>query len=88
MFWISSYAVVAVVSAVAVFLLTEWFRTPGVPAPEHTAWYAAIAGLLWPVVLVGIAQWGLIAAVASRLRRTAPPVEAVSEPRVLQSAAR
>ena len=88
MLWMYSYAAVAVVAAIAVFLLAEWVRSPHVPAPEHAGFYAAIAGLLWPVVIVGIAQWGLIAAVASRLRRTARPVEAASAQRVLQAAAR
>ena len=56
MLWMYSYAAVAVVAAIAVFLLAEWVRSPHVPAPEHAGFYAAIAGLLWPVVIVGIAR--------------------------------
>lgn len=88
MFWISSYAVVAMVSAVAVFLLAEWLREPGVPAPNHPGRFAVIAGLLWPVLAVGIAQWGLIAAVAARLGETARPAGADGSRGIPQPAAR
>lgn len=71
--WISLYAGVTVVAAIAVFLLAEWLRTPSDPAPDNAGRYAliAVAALLWPVLVVGLAQWGLIAMVASRLRRSA-----------------
>lgn len=82
------YAAVAVVAAVAVFLLAEWLRLPGVPAPDNPARYALVAGLLWPVLLVGVAQWAMIAAVASRMRRVAPPVRAVATRGIPQPTAR
>jgi hypothetical protein len=88
MMWRSLYAAVAVIAALAVFLLAEWSRMPGVPAPDNPGRYALLAGLLWPVLVLGIAQWGLIAMVASRLRRTARPVPAVSPRRDLQPSAR
>ena len=81
MLWMSVYAAVAVVAAIAVFLLAEWLRMPGGPAPDNPARYAVIAGLLWPVVVLGIAQWGLIAMVAARPRRSVRPVPAAVSPR-------
>ena len=99
--WISVYAAAAVVVAIAAVVLAGRFRTPGVPAPDNPSLYAVLAGLLWPVVLVGVAQWALIAAVAERMRREpaaapvrrapAPAPMRVRAPRtagILQSAAR
>ncbi len=86
--WMSVYAAVAVVAAIAVFLLADWLRMPGGPAPDEPGRYAVVAGLLWPVLVLGIAQWGLIAMVAARLRRRARPVHAVSPRIALQPSAR
>ena len=74
--WISLYAAVAVVVAVAAPMLAERLRTPGVPAPNNPSLYAVLAGLLWPVLLVGVAQWAAIAAVARRMRRAPAPAPA------------
>lgn len=82
------YAAVAIVAAVAIFLLAEWLRMPGVPAPDNPALLAIVAGLLWPVLLVGAAQWAVIAGVASRMRRTAPAVRVVSAPGIPQPTSR
>ena len=94
MMWIGVYAAVAIVVAIAAFLLAERLRTPGVPAPDNPGRYAVLAGLLWPVVLVGVAQWALIAAVAERLRRAPAPARRATSPMraprtagILQSAA-
>ena len=95
--WISLYAAVAAVVAIAAFMLAERLRSPGVPAPDNQSLYAVLAGFLWPVVLVGVAQWAVIAAVAGRMRRAAapapvrratPPVRARRTAGILQSAAR
>ena len=71
--WISLYAGVTVVAAIAVFLLAERLRTPSDPALDNPGRYGvvAVAALLWPVLVLGLAQWGLVATVASRLRRSA-----------------
>jgi hypothetical protein len=61
------YAALAVVAAVVVFLLGEWLREPEIAAPDCVGRCAIAAGLLWPVIVVGIGQWGLIAAVQSWL---------------------
>lgn len=70
MFWVGAYAVVAVLAAAGIFLLTESRRQPGVAAPDRPGLCAVIAGLLWPVLVLGIAEWGLIAAIQYRLCRT------------------
>jgi hypothetical protein len=69
MFWIALYGIVALAVAVIALVVAEWVREPGAPAPEHPGFFAALAGLLWPAVLIGLAQWGLIAAAASPERR-------------------
>ena len=51
--------------AVIALLVAEWVLKPGAPAPEHPGFFAALAGLLWPAVIIGLVQWGLIAAAAS-----------------------
>ncbi len=73
------YAVVSVIVAVAAFLVSEWIREPGVPAPDRPGAVAAVAGILWPVLLIGAAQWALVAAAHRRLRRQ---VSSVPDPRV------
>lgn len=67
MVFLSVYAALAIVSAVAVFLLAEWLRKPGAPASGCQGRCAIAAGLLWPVIALGVAQWGLIVAVQSWL---------------------
>ncbi len=88
MMWMSVYAVAGVAAAIAVFLAAEWLRMPGVPAPDNPGRYAIAAGLIWPILLLGIAQWGLIAMVAARMRRSARPVSVATPQRVPQPTAR
>lgn len=60
MFGIASYLAVAVITAVAAFLIAEWTRQPGARAADHPGRAAMAAGLLWPVVLVGVAQCAVV----------------------------
>ena len=69
---IASYLTVAAVVAVAAFLLAEWIRRPGARAPDHPARVAVVAGLLWPMVVLGLAQWALVVAVHKRRRAPGP----------------
>ncbi len=85
MVWIAVYSALAIVAAAAVFLVAEWNRVPGVPAPEGPGRYAVVAGFIWPVLIVGVAQWGLIAAVQTRMRRS---TRRVPEPQAPQPALR
>ena len=60
MFWIAFYGVLAVAFAVTTFLAAEWIREHGAPAPDYPGLLAIVTGLLWPVVVTGAAQFGLI----------------------------
>jgi len=73
MVWIAFYAALAMVTATAVFLLADRLREPGVPTPHRPGRWAMVAGLLWPVLVVGLAQCGLIVIVRKRLRRATRP---------------
>ena len=76
MMWIGVYAALATVAAVAVYLLAEWHRDPGVPAPDRPGLCAVAAGLLWPLLVLGIAQWGLVVAVQAWLCKATRPADA------------
>lgn len=73
MIWLSLYAAAALVIGAALFVLAAFGRAPGNPAPQHPAVCALVAGALWPVLLIGAAQCGLILAVCHRLCRAAAP---------------
>ena len=79
MFWIALYGIVALAVAVIALLVAEWVREPGAPAREHPGFFAALAGLLWPAVIIGLVQWGLIAAAASPERRSNAVADTVDD---------
>ncbi|MGI9124376.1 MAG: hypothetical protein ACR2JM_06445 [Mycobacterium sp.] len=66
--WIALYGAVAVVTVAAVFVIGEWIRQPGIPAPDRPGVTALIAGALWPVVAVGLLELGLLALLRSAYR--------------------
>ncbi|MFM9034146.1 MAG: hypothetical protein ACKOQ4_07635 [Mycobacterium sp.] len=67
------YLAVALLCAAAVFLFAEWSREPGIAAPDNPGVLALVAGLLWPILVIGIAQLAGIAAARARIRaRTGP----------------
>jgi hypothetical protein len=68
------YLLIAVMASIAAFLFSEWLRRPGAPAPDHPGLVAALAGLLWPVLAVGLAQWALVAALHRQVRSEAVAV--------------
>ncbi len=63
------YMAVAAIAAVAAFLLAESIREQGETAPDRPVGvaFAAVAGLLWPVLAIGLVQWLLIAALHRHL---------------------
>lgn len=61
------YLVVAAAVAMATFLLSEWVRLPGASAPDHLGLMAVAAGLLWPVLAVGLAQFALVSAIHRKI---------------------
>ncbi len=77
------YLIISMIVATAAFLASEWIRLPGAPAPDHTGALAVVAGLLWPVLAIGLVQWFLLAAVHRKLRvRVAPVARIPDEVRV------
>ena len=63
---ITGYTTVAIAVAVAALMFAEWVRDPGATAPDGPGALAIVAGLLWPVLAIGLMQWLLIAGCASR----------------------
>jgi hypothetical protein len=61
------YLVGALITAGATFALAKHWRDVRQPA-AHLAALSVVAGALWPVVVVGALQVGLIAALVSVLR--------------------
>ena len=58
--WIALYGVAAVTAAVATFLVAGRMREPGAPAPDNAGRFAALAGVLWPLMVMGAAQVGIL----------------------------
>ena len=56
MFWCGIYLAVAVAVAIAAFVAGNWVRPKDVDAPDHPGTTSAVAGALWPVVIVGITE--------------------------------
>lgn len=71
--WIAGYGGLTLCVATAVFLLAEWFREPGAPAARRPGFFAASIGLMWPLLLLGLMEVFLIAAIQSRSTATARP---------------
>lgn len=77
MFGIAYYLIIASTVAVAVFLLGEWMREPGSRAADHPGRVALVAGLLWPVVAIGLAQCALVMLAANRWGGRPAPVTGI-----------
>ncbi len=73
MMWIILYAATALVVGVALFVLAEFRREPGTPAPQWPGACAMAAGFLWPALLVGAVQCVLVVAVGRRVGHAASP---------------
>ncbi len=76
---IAFYLVVSLIVATAAFLASEWIRLPGAPAPDHIGALAVVAGLLWPVLAIGLVQWALLAVVHRKLRLRVVPVARIPD---------
>lgn len=80
---IAFYLFISMIFAISAFLASEWIRLPGAPAPDHPGGLAVVAGLLWPVLAIGLVQWALLAVVHRQIRlRVAPAVQIPDEVRV------
>ena len=60
MSWYGAYFVVAALVATATFVAAGWFREEHVAAPDHSGVMSAVAGMLWPVMLIGVSEAALL----------------------------
>lgn len=74
--WVSGYFAMAVLVAAIALVAAGWFRDVHVAAPDRPGVTAAVAGLLWPIVLVGIVELlaviGLRSSLRSRVQLVSP----------------
>ncbi|MET0703581.1 MAG: hypothetical protein ABWY93_28390 [Mycobacterium sp.] len=69
------YLMGVVVTAVGAYVQSRSLRDDRGPAPQNLMWIAVLAGLVWPVVLLGLAQFGLFVAVQRIARAHFTPVQ-------------
>jgi hypothetical protein len=68
--WMDLYLVVALLVAVATWLISPHFASSDAPGDVARGFFSAAAGALWPVVLVGTAQVLAVRYIARRLSPT------------------
>lgn len=80
--WFELYVVAAVVVGVAAWLVSPQFQSYDPPGDLTRAFWSAVAGALWPLIVVGAAQLFAVRYVARRLRpalsetlESPPPIE-------------
>lgn len=89
MHWISGYFAMAIFVAAVALVAAGWFRDAHIAAPDRPGVTAAVAGLLWPIVLVGVVELLAVVGVRSGLRsrvRYVPPRHS-PESRILSASA-
>lgn len=77
MFWLGVYFLLAAMATVGIFVAACWFREDHIAAPEHPGVVSILAGLLWPVLLVGLAELAVVY-LTGRDAGLAPEPEALS----------
>jgi hypothetical protein len=66
------YVSAALVVAPSIFVWAEWIHKDPLPQPERRWLYSLLAGLLWPLLVVGLVQFALIATIRTWVRAHAP----------------
>ena len=56
MFWIVVYFSCAVIVGGSVFIAVEWVRIGIADLPDHPGRTCLLAGMLWPVLILGVAE--------------------------------
>ncbi|CAN5845567.1 hypothetical protein BH09ACT7_BH09ACT7_16170 [soil metagenome] len=69
------YLMGVVVTAVGACVQSRFLRDDRGPAPRNLLGVAVLAGLVWPVVLLGVIQFGVVVLVQRGARRWLSPVE-------------
>ncbi len=77
MAWFGAYIVVAGLAAITIFVASDWLRQRDVAAPAHSGATSVLAGLLWPALLIGIAELAVVCCAGLRFRQ-APQFEVAS----------
>lgn len=73
--WQVSYLVIALLFAMAAVVVAHHLRIGDPPSVATEATAAMIAGALWPVMVLGLAQlWAILQAVTRLRASQAPPV--------------
>ena len=73
------YVAAALVAAPAIFVAAESLGH-GLPRPPHRFFYSLLAGLLWPLLALGLVEFAVIAAIRHRSHSAAGrPVEATAD---------
>ena len=68
MLWIGIYLVVATVVSAMLFIAGQWFATGSSKASaDHPAALAALAGAIWPVLLIGLTELLLVSKTAHHM---------------------
>ena len=73
MFWIYFGLLPAVIAALAVFLAAARLRPSSLQSrPTHPVLLALLAGALWPILVVGLTEFAIVAAIPTALRERRP----------------
>lgn len=70
---IAAYLVIAGAVAVAVFVAADRIRPANAPNPDHRVILSALAGLIWPVLGIGLIQFAVMAVVKHLAVAVTPP---------------
>lgn len=73
--WITVYLITAVVVAFLTWHMSHYLQSVDSPTDTARAVWAIVAGAIWPVILVGLAQMLAIHLVTRRLRHAPAPHE-------------
>ena len=69
MFWILIGVVPGLIAAAAAFLLAVRLRPRALHSrPAHPLLVALLAGMLWPIVVIGLTEFAVVAAMPTALR--------------------
>lgn len=66
---IAAYLATAAAVAVAVFVTANHIRPVDVPNPDHRAILSVVAGLIWPVLAIGLIQLAVVAVIRNGVVR-------------------
>lgn len=76
---VATYIAAALLVAPSIFVAAEWVGHDHSPRPPHRLAYCILAAALWPLLVVGLVQFAVIAAVR-QVSRSSGPVAPIFEP--------